>query len=154
MTPAQEQRFWASAHADGECLVWAKSLRENGYGQVRIQGRNRTAHRVAYELAIGPIPTGLLIDHACRNRACINPAHLRLATKKQNAENRDDRPSSTVSGVRGVRWDKDRQRWSAAVTHNYRTINLGRYDDLADAECAVIEARQRYFTHHHKVGTP
>jgi hypothetical protein len=144
MSPEQ---FWASAERQGGCLIWRKSLRRNGYGQLKIDGRNRTAHRVAYELAVGAIPDGAEIDHCCRRRACIDPAHLRLATHKQNNENRTDRPVGTSSGVRGVYWDRSRARWSARLTHNYRAIFLGRFDDLADAERAVVAARAAYFTH-------
>jgi hypothetical protein len=141
-----EERFWASAKREGECLIWQKSCRANGYGQLKTGGRNRTAHTVAYELANGPIPTGMQVDHRCRRRACIEPAHLRLATQKQNAENRNDHPD-TVSGVRGVAWDKARKRWHATVTHNYRSIFLGRFSDLAEAERVVVAARQAIFTH-------
>lgn len=140
-------RFWASARRDGDCLVWQKSRRANGYGQLKTGGRNRTAHTVAYELAVGPIPPGMQVDHSCRRRTCIEPSHLRLATHKQNCENRNNRPDSTVSGVRGVCWDKDRRLWAARITHHYRAIFIGRFTDLAEAERAVIEARAAHFTH-------
>lgn len=143
---ALAEHFWASTRQEGECLIWTKSRRRNGYGQVKVGGRNLLAHRVAYELAFSPIPDGMLIDHSCRNRGCVNPQHLRLATTKQNAENRD-RVTNSTSGLRGVRWDKDRKRWAAAITHNYRTINLGRFDDIAEAEAAAVAARASHFTH-------
>lgn len=146
MTDEQIRRFWASARPDGDCLIWAKSCRINGYGQVTLGRRNRSVHRVAYELAYGPIPAGLLVDHTCRTHACINPEHLRLATVKQNAENRA-LATKSASGVRGVHWDKTRHCWAAALTHNYRTINLGRYANLADAALAAERGRAAYFTH-------
>lgn len=141
------ERFWACAEREGDCLIWRKSCRANGYGQVKTGGRNRTTHTVAYELAVGPIPAGEEVDHRCRRRACIEPAHLRLATRKQNAENRDNLPRGTSSGVRGVTWDKRRGHWAAKLTHNYQTINLGRFDDLAEAARAVEAARAATFTH-------
>jgi hypothetical protein len=146
MTDEQIRRFWASARLEGGCLVWMKSRRRNGYGQVMISDRNRTAHRVAFELTYGSIPDGALVDHICRNRACIDPAHLRLATVKQNAENRADNPHTT-SGFRGVSWDKQRRCWVATVTHNYRTVNLGRFSDIHEAAKAASDARDRLFTH-------
>jgi hypothetical protein len=65
----------ATVDASG-CWVWAGARNDNGYGRVKIQGRKQYAHRVAYVAANGPIPPGFQIDHLCRNRACINPAHL------------------------------------------------------------------------------
>jgi hypothetical protein len=49
-----------------------------------VGGTSRRAHRVAYELAVGPIPPGLQVDHLCRVRDCVNPAHLDPVTKREN----------------------------------------------------------------------
>ena len=66
------------------CWVWNGSRESSGYGVISVEGRQRPAHRVSYELIIGPIPDGLQLDHLCRNRACINPLHLEPVTLKEN----------------------------------------------------------------------
>lgn len=56
-----------------------------GYGSIRVQGKARLAHRLAYELLIGPIPHGLVIDHLCMNKACCNPYHMEPVTIGENS---------------------------------------------------------------------
>ena len=67
-----------------QCHVWY-GAKVDGYGNVRVGSHSYLAHRIAYERARGPIPTGRELDHLCRNRACINPAHLEPVTHRENA---------------------------------------------------------------------
>lgn len=81
------ERLWEKALADGSgCWIWQGSGRK-GYGRISAGRRGDgmlSAHRVAYEIVKGPIPEGLEPDHLCRNRACINPAHLEVMTHREN----------------------------------------------------------------------
>lgn len=70
------------------CWLWTGGKSDVGYGQLsdRSTGKKRMAkaHRVSYELTNGPIPDGLVIDHLCRVRHCINPAHMEPVTIREN----------------------------------------------------------------------
>lgn len=78
-------RFWQKVNRiDGGCWLWTASLTRGGYGQFRINGKTRRAHRIAYLLSVGPIPDGLDLDHLCRTPACVNPAHLEPVTRGEN----------------------------------------------------------------------
>lgn len=81
------------------CWLWTASLTKGGYGTVRADGRTQTAHRVLYELLVGPIPPGMDLDHECHNndplclggptcphRACVRPSHLTPATRRVNLQ--------------------------------------------------------------------
>jgi hypothetical protein len=81
--PTIEQRFWSYVHFTPSCWEWT-AYRHDGYGRFNEGSRIARVHRFAYELLVGPIPDGLTIDHLCRNRACVNPAHLEPVTVKVN----------------------------------------------------------------------
>jgi len=79
-----ERRFWASVSPDANgCWEWLGS-KAAGYGRFRLNGRLISSHRVSYEMAFGPIPKGLYIDHICCNPSCVNPYHLDPVTHVEN----------------------------------------------------------------------
>jgi hypothetical protein len=87
-SPTLRARF-SSRHvtdANTGCWLWTGAVnRRTGYGHIGgRRGENHMAHRVAYEMHIGPIPAGLQIDHLCRVRRCVNPAHLEPVTVVEN----------------------------------------------------------------------
>lgn len=80
-------RFWAKVDIDppSGCWLWTGAVDEaTGYGRFWTADGLGYAHRIAHELFVGPIPAGLDIDHLCRVRRCVNPAHLEPVTRREN----------------------------------------------------------------------
>lgn len=72
-----------------DCWEWAASKGSNGYGLIRSGSTRRCAHRVVYEMLVGPIPNGLELDHLCKNRGCVRPDHLESVTRAENIRRSD-----------------------------------------------------------------
>jgi hypothetical protein len=77
---APEKRFWLKVWPRGDCWEWRGRRDRNGYGQVT----GDSAHRRAFEMAKGPIPAGLTIDHLCRHPWCVKPSHLEAVSIGEN----------------------------------------------------------------------
>lgn len=81
------EKFWPKVQVGGpaECWKWMGARTKNGYGYFHVDRRRRHgAHRIAYELMVGPISESLTIDHLCRNRSCVNPEHLEPIPLREN----------------------------------------------------------------------
>ena len=142
-----EERFWAKVDKTGDCWTWTACGNADGYGRFCVNYKMEYAHRVAYSLTHGPIAEHMDIDHTCYNKSCVNPSHLRAATRKQNTENREGAQSNSKSGVRGVSWHKGSSKWVAQVKHNGKAEHLGSFASIDAAERVVKARRLELFTH-------
>lgn len=79
-------RFLTSLCPDGGCLLWTGAKDSSGYGRMWVGGRLHGAHRIAWELAHGPVPAGMYVLHRCDRRACVLPAHLFLGDHQENMD--------------------------------------------------------------------
>jgi len=89
-------RLWSkvSITSPSRCWLWTAAIRQDGYCRFWLNGERIPAHRVTYELLIGPIPQGLTIDHLCRVRRCVNPWHMEPVTIGVNVKR-----GNSVSGI-------------------------------------------------------
>ena len=110
------------------CVLWAGAVAKSGYGNVCYRGRTTGAHRAAWELANGPIPTGLQICHSCDVRTCINIAHMRLGTARDNAADkvlRSRQARGETSGVAKLTAEDVRMIRSRPMSYRKMAAALG-----------------------------
>lgn len=110
-----EDGFWSRVNVIKDkdlCWEWRGQLNDSGYGLFRINGEVIRAHRYAYELENGSIPSDLFVLHRCDNRACCRPSHLFLGTNKDNVDDmvkkgRQNRGEKNANAI--LDWGKVRE---------------------------------------------
>jgi hypothetical protein len=112
------------------------------YGRFGIGKQVYFSHRIAYELKVGPIPEGMVVDHICRNPTCVRPSHLRAITQAQNMQNTGPSKNSKT-GIRGVYWHVAVGKYAADVYCNGKAHIAGYFADIRDAEAAAIALRRQ-----------
>jgi hypothetical protein len=126
--------YWDYVDKSGECWIWTGPLAHFGYGVYK----KKRAHRIAFEMVHGPIPPGVFILHSCDNPPCVNPAHLRMGTQRENMEDRADRgrkptgeasrawarSSLTPDDIRAIRADP-RSGGALAPTYGVSRATIG-----------------------------
>lgn len=98
---SSEDPFWGKLNkpnGPSGCWIWTETKNDLGYGRTMVKNRQVFAHRRAYELAVGPIPAGLVIDHLCKNPPCCNPSHLEAVTPTENTRRGERRKTHCKSG--------------------------------------------------------
>lgn len=117
--PSLNERFWSKVRRTdaNSCWNWTAGLSKDGYGKLSI-GRENTgarAHRVAWAITFGPIPTGLHVLHRCDNPKCCNPRHLFLGTNDDNVRDRNLKGRHRTCGPRGASFNARRKLTEANV---------------------------------------
>lgn len=83
-------RMYTVTDPEAGCVLWQGNTDRNGYGMVRVLGKNVLTHRQMWIQENGPIPEGMELDHLCRNRNCLNLEHLELVTRAENMKRQWD----------------------------------------------------------------
>ena len=114
-------------------------ISDQGYVYIRVLGRRILAHRLAWFVVHGELPSSPL-DHFNGDRTDNRIANLRLCTNSQNLQNRGKQANNT-SGYMGVSWHKVRSKWRATIQIDKKHMHLGLFDTAEDAYAAYCYAK-------------
>jgi len=146
-----EDRFFSKIHKLDTCWIWTDSVNNAGYGRIRVNRKDKMAHRISWEIHNGPIPEGMWVLHNCDNPPCVNPEHLWLGNHLDNVRDKVNknrqargilhravscpkRTSDIKSKYQGVCWHKGHKKWLVRAVMNGKSKYLGYF--LSEEEAA------------------
>ena len=136
------RQFWFDKEDFNKIRPYYLSFNQDGY-VVSVSFKNEKRIRLS-RFVMNCLDEDCLIDHIGHNLFDNRKKYLRKANSSQNTMNGIIRTNNS-SGITGVSWDKNRQKWVAVIMKNYKMINLGRFDNFNDAVKARKEAEEEYF---------
>jgi len=128
------ENFWKRVVKTKDCWNWVGTTNNYGYSSLLIKGKYWQGHRFSYTLKNGPIPEGLVIDHLCRNRVCVNPKHLELVTNKENI----------LRGVGPTAINKSKTQCSNGHKYNTKNTYISKEGRRYCRVCDRLRKRVRY----------
>ena len=132
LTPQQRFNQKYVVNEETGCWEWIASLKPGtAYGCMQVAKRTVYAHRLSHELHIGPIPSGMQIDHLCRNRSCVNPDHLEAVEPHVNVRR------GMSPGAKALRRD------TCIVGHSYSQWGVLRHQRRYCRLCESCKSRER-----------
>lgn len=138
-----EARLRSRTFTTDGCWYWLGTLSHDYYGNFKVGDLKTKVHRAVWLIKNGEIPEGLQVDHKCHVTYCVRPDHLRLATPRQNSDNRRGANRGNRSGYRGVTWSPQMQQWQGRFMVQYQPFVVGYFDDPYEAHLAVEAERRR-----------
>lgn len=160
-------RFWSKVDKNGpvpahrpelgKCWRWLGSFTERGYSQFWSKGKMRRAHVFSFALNGGVVPSGLELDHLCRNRGCVNPSHLEPVTHRENMLRSDSPPAWHIRQthcLRGHEFTKENTKLSRSGERRcrkciairnkkgYAPVRSGNYEDCGNAKLTRERIRE------------
>lgn len=129
LNKAPIERFFDKVEITTSCWLWHGTVSRSGYGSFSIRNRDGRSHRFTYELFIGPLPSGLEIDHLCKVRNCVNPEHLEAVSHRENL--------LRGSGIAAINSQK------TACVHGHEYNDMSTYtNSLGERRCRICKRIQ------------
>lgn len=121
-------------------------IRPDGYVDLKINSKRVLAHRIIWEMHNGFLPDGYFVDHINHKRDDNRICNLRIVTRTENNKNASKRYDNK-SGVTGVRYCKQKEKWQAMIGKDGSLIHLGFFDVASDAVRARKQAEKEFGFH-------